>query len=997
MTPVIQSSAKKSDGPGAMKMRSFMRALSVSFMLAAAGVVAAEQDAVALHSVESLLLSFRLADPDLQIELAAAEPNVVDPISVTWDEDGRMYVVELRDYPGNAPGGTIRRLVDADHDGTYESATLFAEGLSYPSSAVPWNGGLIVAAAPDLIFLKDVNGDGVADERRTLFTGFGQALPLTQLNSLYWGSDLWIYGSNGGADGSITAPGGTAPVPLNHRDFRLRPDTNVIEAVAGFSQGGACDTEFGERLLSLPASPVRETILSRPGTSGLAEDISILEWFDTGRIWPISGPQDRFGAGADGYFAAARGLTCYVGDAAPDYTGNVFVCEPLANLVHRRVLSRRGAVLVAKRGESGFEFLASTDPWFRPVHAATGPDGALYIVDFCRQYIEHPSVAPDTVRNTIAWRSGDTLGRIWRVRPKTWDRSSHQPPALSSASNEELANLLRSANGWVRRQAQRLLVEREAVDTVPALAAMAVEAESPEFRAAALFTIDAMGAAAEDAIVPALADSDPGVRAVAVAVAQSKFTQLPELIGVVQSLVQDPDLRVRRAVATAAMFMPTEQRVATCKALAVQGDTDPWLAMAILQSADGSAWSLLESVFTTRTSDLDWWVARRAELASGLAERIGASGKHDEVGTFLARLAAYQPVTGGPDVVLLSGLSRGLRRSGSSLRQVLASPPATLDPAATTALTRAFDTADALSQHKQAPIPLRQAAVSLFLDQPDGDGMEKLLAMLKPDERPEIINAVVSTLGQGGGGDMNVALLERWSGLPRDVRGRLVQQFVSAPAQTTMLLDAVEQGTVLKHEIALNVRQTLLSSADPAIRDRALALYPEFSSPAKADLCAKYAQATQMPADAVRGAKVFAINCFPCHQMHGIGNTVGPELSHASGKSKEILMRSILDPSAEVLPEYISYTISTKNFEDYAGLLAKEDATSVTLRAAGGMEQTVQRSDIETIAPGTTSLMPEGLEAAFDLQGLADLLEFIQQPAMDALKQAVAEAAAPQL
>ncbi|NUM53813.1 MAG: c-type cytochrome [Candidatus Hydrogenedentes bacterium] len=975
-------------------MRSTLLVLSLT--LGVGSAIVAAQDAASAHSVEYALQSFRLADPNLHIEVAAAEPDVVDPVCVTWDEDGRMFAVEMRDYPSGAGGGTIRLLVDSDSDGYYETSTVFADGLSFPSSAVPWNGGIIVAAAPDLIFLKDGNGDGVADERRTLFTGFGQGLPHDQVNSLYWGSDLWIYGSNGGSDGTVSALGSATPVSLTHRDFRLRPDIGVIEAVPGFSQSGACDTEFGDRLLSLPTSPFRQTVLGQP-TPGLVEDVSILEWFEFGRIWPISIPQKRFGPSADGYFLAARGLSCYVGDVTPKYKNNAFVCEPLGNLVHRRVLTQRGSVLAAKRGESGFEFLASSDERFRPVNVATGPDGALYIVDFCRQYVEHSSLAPENERESIAWRSGDTMGRIWRVRPKAWNRSSHKPPTLSGASSEELANSLRSTNGWVRRQAQRLLVERKAVEALPTLEAMAAESDLAESKAAALFTMGALGNASKQAIETALADKDPGVRSVAVVVAQSKFSTLPELVNIVQSLTQDSDLRVRRAVAIAAVSMPAESRVATCKTLAIQAESDQWLTMAIMESAGPDAWPLLESVFAARSSDLDWWVARRAEFVSGLAEKVGASGKQDEVGAFLALLAAQRPVTGGPDVIFLSGLSRGLQRSGTSLRQVLSSPPATLDAAATLALGRAFETADALAHHNRAGLPLRQAAVRLLVERPDGSGMETLLALLKPDERPEIVNAVVSTLGQGGGADTNVALLARWSGLSKDVRGQLVEQFASAPAQTATLLDAIDQGTVLKHEIALKVRKTLLDSTDPAIHDRALALYPEFSSAAKADLYAQYSQAIHLPADAARGAKVFSINCFPCHQMHGIGNTVGPELSIASGKAKEELMRSILDPSAEVLPEFISYTIATKNFEDYAGLLAKEDASSVTLRAAGGMEQTVQRSDIETIAPGSGSLMPEGLEAAFDIQGLADLIEFIRNPAMDALKQAVSEVSAPPL
>jgi putative membrane-bound dehydrogenase-like protein len=973
--------------------------VAVSFALAfGCVVVSSAQEIAGEHSVDSVIQSFRLADSELRIEPAATEPNVVDPVSVTWDEDGRMYVVEMRDYPDGASGGTVRRLVDSDRDGAYESATLFAEGLSFPTSAIPWNGGIIVAAAPDLLFLKDTNDDGVADERRVLFTGFGQGLPQHQINSMYWGTDAWVYASNGGSDGSITVPGGSsAAVSIAHRDIRFRPDTGVIEPTAGFSQNGSCLTEWGDRLVSSAASPFRQ-VVAAPENASVSpapgvEDIPILEWFDSGRIWPISPPQQRFSKDPVEYFNAACGLAIYNDRALPAYDGNAFVCEPVSNLVHRRVLAQRGSVLIATRGESGFEFLASSDPWFRPVSVATGPDGALYIVDFCRQYLEHPSLAPDDVRATLDWRAGDDLGRIWRVRPKNWDKSAYDVPALSKSTPEQLVGYLEHASGWVRRQAQRLLVEKRAADTAPALKKMAASATRPEVRVSALWTLDALGAADEEAISTALGDTDARIRKVAVRTAEPKLRESSKLAEAVSALAEDPGPIVRYQVALAAASMSNEQRLKTCRTLAGRGDPDAWLCAAILRSAGNDAWPLLDAVFTARTWDIDWWTARNFDFAARLAEQVGASGKADDITALLAHVAGSRPVTGAPDIAFLSGLSRGLARGGQPLKQLLSQPPAGLEQGTVAALNRAFTSADELAHHKDAGPELRAAAIRLLIEQPNTNGTEALLTMLKPDERPDVVNAIVRTLGESGGTETNQALLERWAGLSKEIRGSLVQQFLAAPSQTTMLLDAIESGAVLKHEIELASRETLLNATDPAVHDRAAALYPDFTSPAKADLYASYSQALQLSPDPARGAKHFAMNCFPCHQVNGIGNTVGPQLTKAKDKPKEYLMHSILDPSSQVLPEFIAYTISTKNFEDYAGLMVKQDAGSVTLRAAGGLEQSVQRSDIETMTPGALSLMPEGLEAALDKQAMADLLEFIKHPDMDALKKAVAEAA----
>lgn len=948
-------------------------------------------------AVESVLHSFQLADDQLVIEPAAAEPNVVDPVAVTWDENGGMYAVEMRDYPFGGSTGVVRRLIDSDRDGIYETSTVFAQGLPLPTSAVPWNGGIIVAAAPDLVFLKDTNDDGAADERRVLFSGFGQGLPHYRVNSLHWGLDNWVYAANGGSDGVVVpAAGGSAGVSIARRDLRFQPDRGVIEAVTGLSQNGATQTPWGDRLVSWAASPFRQVITETRYSSDDAPgvgDVSILEWFDKGRIWPVSPTQARFSEDSREYFHSARGLTVYSGDALAGYAGNAFVCEPEANVVHRRILRQNGSLLVARRGESGLEFLASTHPWFRPVYLATGPDGALYIVDFCREHIEHPSVAPDDVRDSVDWRSGDRMGRIWRVRPKVWSASAHETPRLSAESHEELANRMASPNGWIRNQAQRLLIEKRATDAAAALRTVSSKTERPEGRVAALWTLDALGELDDDSLRTALSDRDAHVRREAVRIAEPRLGGSPDLVQAVIALAKDPEPLVRHQVAQTATYLPRDARLDVCRTIANLDDNDPWICGAVLRSAGDDAWAVLDSVLAGRQWDLDWWASRHFDFAVRMAEVVGATGRKEHVAALLQRVTDSRPATGLPDVSLLSGLSRGLSRAGQPLKLWLSELPSEPGTAPAERLQRAFDAADYIAHCKNAGVEVRGAAIRLLLERPEGDATEELLAMLKPDERPDIVNAIVEALGERGGEETNQALLDRWAGLSKDVRDRLVDQFVAVPAQTAMLLDALEQGVILKHEIEVPGRNALLQSGDEQVRERASRLYPLYTSPAKEQLVTEYTAAFDLPADSRRGATHYVANCFPCHQMHGIGNTVGPELSTASEKPREHLLRSILDPSSEVLPAYISYSISTKNFEDYGGLMVRQDASSVTLRAAGGMEQVVQRTDIESMSPSALSLMPEGLEVALDKQAIADLIAFIQQPDMEALKEAVAQSA----
>ncbi len=456
----------------------------------------------------------------MTIDLIAAEPDVVSPVAFAWDEFGRLFVAEMTDYPAALTGGRIKLLEDRDRDGRYERVTVFAEKLPYPNGVLPWNGGVLVTAAPDLLFLKDTDGDGKADVRRVVLTGFGEGNQQLRVNSPTWGLDNWVYLANGRSGGAVRRPGdpATSAVPIPRSDLRLKPDSGHFEPVAGFSQFGLPRDDRGDRFPSWNTVPIRHVVLENrvfardDGRAATKTVADILDLNDGGRIYSLAPSQRRFNAETVAFFNATCGPTIYRGDAIKDsYQGHAFICEPLTGVVHHRRLDADGPTFVGRRVESGREFLASTHSWFRPVNLATGPDGALYLADFCRAWVEHPAFVPEKLRNSVDFREGHEYGRLWRIASQ--GKPVHAPTCRPG--EDDLAGLLAHfvhPNGWCRDTSQRLLVERKAAAAIVPLRRLARSSPVALARVHALWTLEGLDALDTDTLRAGLSDRDPMVR-----------------------------------------------------------------------------------------------------------------------------------------------------------------------------------------------------------------------------------------------------------------------------------------------------------------------------------------------------------------------------------------------------------------------------------------------------------------------------------------------------
>lgn len=663
------------------------------------------------RSPEAAASGFQISDK-FEVEIFAAEPYVADPVSMAFDESGRAFVVEMHDYPDPPPEGQgrsrIRMLEDTDWDGRVDTSYVFAEGLSEATSVLPWKGGLLVTAAPDILYLKDTDGDRRADQKEVLFTGFFTGNSEAQITNLRYGVDNWIYAANTGNPGEITYTGRPDAPPLSVRgaDFRFRLDRGEFGRATGYAQFGQDFDDFGHRFVTQNTIHVRNIVLPEPYLSRnpyLPSPVGRAEISDHDlTMYQLTPPpywravrterrNEKYQASgldrveyAEDHFTGSSGGTVYAGDTFGEgYYGNLFTGDVAGNLVHRDVLRPEGATFVASRApeEQDREFLASEDPWFRPASLAVGPDGNLYVVDMYRQHIETPLSIPEDLKADMDFYAGSDMGRIYRIVPKGAERRAERPN-LRQASTQELVGSLAHPNRWWRLTAQRLVVERQDRSAVPHLQRL-LESETPQTRLHALYAMEGLGALDADIVGRMLGDEHPGVREHAIRLAEHYPSLLPHIV----RAVDDPSPRVAfQAALSLGEFEGANVRDALASVAAERGG-DEWFRKAVLSSEVGSSVEMLEAL--ARRGFFDEETKGKRAFVAGLSAVIGTRNEGDEV----ARLLSAHTGTGQEAWQLagLRGLAEGAERTESprlsaraeeQLRQLQASASAEVQEAA---------------------------------------------------------------------------------------------------------------------------------------------------------------------------------------------------------------------------------------------------------------------------------------------------------------------------
>lgn len=494
-------------------------------------------------SPDEALKTFQLADPNLTIQLVASEPLVQDPVAITFDAGGRLWVAEMLGFMQDIDGtgeedkiGRISVLFDDNGDGQMDRRQTFLDSLILPRALALVKGGILVAENMPLWFVSDSDGDFRADKKiliDSLYGGLG--VPEHSANGLLRGLDNWFYNAKS--------------------KFRYKKiNTSWVKDTTEFrGQWGICHDDAGRLFYNynwsqLHADLVPPNALSanrhHTATTGIDHGLTLDR-----RVFPIRsntainrgyvpGTLDEKGRILE--FASACGPLIHRGHALPkNYYGDAFVCEPTANLIKQNELWEEGFMLRAKNTYDGKEFLASTDERFRPISLASGPDGALYVVDMYKGVIQHAPYMTDYLREETLKRGLDQpihMGRIWRITSK--NKEPIGTPDLSKLNPQELVEQLDSKNGWTRDTAQRLLVEQGDVSLAPFLGEL-IEKGTPLGQLHALWTLEGLGYHKADIYLSALSASDPKVAQAALRLAIRNTEKNPEILLEIEDFVQN--------------------------------------------------------------------------------------------------------------------------------------------------------------------------------------------------------------------------------------------------------------------------------------------------------------------------------------------------------------------------------------------------------------------------------------------------------------------------
>jgi putative heme-binding domain-containing protein len=922
--------------------------------------------------------------PGFAVELVAAEPQVVNPIAMAFDDRGRIYVTESLEYPRKQPGpgrDRVKVLEDTDGDGKADRVTVFADGLNIPTGVAVGHGGVWVLNAPDLLLLRDADGDGRADTKEVVVTGFGRADAHELPSTLTWGPDGWLYGLNGVFNPSKVASNNGRTYSFTCAMWRVHPRTREFRVVC----------EGTSNPYGLAWDPEGAAIVE---ACHWAKD-HLFHFVETGYYKRQAGAYPPYAIRLGSITDHGHQMTAYCGlayldsDAYPAeyrdrlYTGNIH-----GGCINVDALGRDGSTYVAR---TRADFLQANDAWFMPVAQKVGPDGCLYVLDWYDRYHCYQDANRDPA-------GIDRLkGRLYRVRYG----DSPRAPAfdLAAEGDEALIARLGSPNIFFREAAQRLLAERATPPIRARLEALVLDESAPrKARRHALWALIGTGTLGPGFHSRLLGHADPACRAWGVRAAGDFGTVEPAIRDAVAPLAADRSRDVQLQVAIAARKVAgLDPMPALVEVLSSCGDDRmiPAIAWAnlhpLLPKEAGRFVRLAEAVDLRAAPGLAGLLPNvidrlLGELAADLGPIRSILGRLAERDARLAQegLAAVSDrVAGLPEarrVALLDALRPVLDRIGA---EKPGSPLAFGAQLLASRLGAASVGADAIRERFVSPTEPREIrlraleALVAFRDPALPGALDRVLAA----DPPGFLAGVLAALGRSDDPKVGGVVLARYPTMAAGTRPLAVDLLLQREPWARKLLDAVIAGRLPRSTLDANHLRRIVEGNDrEAIWavEKAWGAVRAARDPRRERVVAEMGgYLRDHPGDPVAGRAVFRKLCAQCHVLHGEGAAVGPDLTSNGRGSFEQVVASVFDPSLVIGEPYRTTTVVTEDGRNLSGLVAEDGAGRIVLALPGGGREAIPRNEVKSVRVGVLSMMPEGVEDLLSRRELADLFAYL--------------------
>ncbi len=925
------------------------------------------------------------APDDLRLEVVLSDPTIAQPLQISFDARGRMWVVEYRQYPfpaglrvvsrdnfwrvvydkipappphGDKGKDRITIHEDTDGDGSYDAHKTFLDGLNIATSLAFGRDGIWVLNPPYLLFYPDANHDDVPDgDPEVHLQGFGLEDTHSCANSLQWGPDGWLYACQGSTvSGDIIRPGyDDKPVhSLGQLIWRYHPETRCYEI---FAEGGG--NAFG-----LEIDSVGRVFSGHNGgdTRGFHYMQGGYSQKGFNKHGPLSNPF------AFGYFPAMRhhavprfthSFIIYEAMGLPEaYRGHLFGVEPLQGTVVESRIFPDGSTFQTSDVQ---RVIAGEQTDFRPVDIKVGPDGAIYVADWRDSNVNHLKGAEGEVQKET--------GRIFRLSAK--DAQPRAPRDLGSLTSQELVGELSSDNKWTRRTALQLLASREDKSVVPQLRALLV-GETGQTALEALWAIHLLGMLDDETVSQCLDHANPYVRLWAVRLAcddRDVSAALAERLA--EQAQRETQVEVRGQLASSARRLSATQVMPIVRQLIAHDEdvNDPCVPLLIWWAIEAHCQQDRDAVLAMCGESAFWKAAIvKSHLASRLMRRFALAGTRKDLLT-CSELFKLAPTADDAKLLLVGFEEAFAGRSLSSLPDELVSALAATGQASLALRLRqqqpaAIAEALARLSNSSADLAERRELARMFGEVPTAEAVAPLLALAKAEDA-ELRQAAIGALQRYDVEAIPRSLLDLFTELPADTQSMALSVLTSRAAWSRLLLERIQVGAIEADAIPTSVLNHILLQRDESNAALVREIWGDTAAAAAAELQAEVARLTAIVHDGngspYAGRKLFNEHCAKCHKLYDHGGEIGPNLTAYQRDNVDRLLASVVNPSAEIREGFENFLLQTADGRTLTGFLSDQDNQVVVLRTAEGQNISVPRGEIEELRAAGQSLMPEGL------------------------------------